>query len=103
MKKKLNLLGTVRKIHQIQNNDVDMYDLFHFTMSIKEQSSVDKCWSKLMIPNDLGQNENIDYKEQESSQPYENEGIVALKLEEVGRCQPQTLSEQVKCSTDETL
>lgn len=42
--------------------------------------------------NDLNQDEAVDDQEEQSSEPDQQEAVVALKLQEVGGAQPDALS-----------
>lgn len=44
--------------------------------------------------NDLNQDETIDDQEEQSSEPDQQEGVVAFKLQEVGRAQPNALAQE---------
>lgn len=45
---------------------------------------------------DLNQDETVDDQEEQSSEPDQQKGVVALKLQEVGRAQPNALGLQRK-------
>ena len=64
--------------------------VFRILISFNFQSLWGLCW--LVMENYLNQDEGVDDQEEQSSKPDPQEGVVAFKLQEVGRAQPQTLT-----------